>query len=181
METQMATVQVDGTSSVTTTSTDNNGGTIKANGAVSGTFSASSVTQSKTGVFGSTVVDNDSADKALSAGTFAFDNNSPVAKKITTSLSGVSNTVLLSGAGNPGGIRSIHKIESIETLKLTTAIRENRYNEFSGEFDAGYPELSTDNFGSDDAANPTRSVPGELVYRTGAKEPVTDEYKAKTN
>jgi hypothetical protein len=181
MEKKMATVQTDGTSAVTATSTDNNGGTIKANGTVSGTFAASSVTQAKTGVFGSTVVDNDDADKALSAGTFAFNNNNPVGKKVTSSLSGVSNTVLLSGAGNPGGIRSIHKIESIKTRKLTTAIRENRYNEFTGEFDSGYPETSTDNFGTDDAANPTMEVPGELTYRTGAKEPVTDEYKAKTN
>lgn len=177
----MATVQTDGSSAVTSTSTDNNGGTIKANGTLSGTFAASAVTQAKTGVFGSTVVDNDNADKALSAGTFAFNNNNPVGKKVTTSLSGVSNNVLLSGAGNPGGIRSIHKIESIKTRKLTTALRENRYNEVTGEFDAGYPQLSTDNFGSDNAANPTMAVPGELAYKTGAKEPVTDEYKAKTN
>lgn len=188
----MATVQTDGASAVTATSTDNNGGTIKANGTASGTFAASSVTQAKTGVFGSTVVDNNDADKALSAGTFAFNNNNPVGKKVTSSLSGVSNTVLLSGAGNPGGIRSIHKIESVKTRKLTTAIRENRYNEFTGEFDAGYPQLSDDTFYNiaandtstlpvDQAANPTMEVPGELTYRTGAAEPVSDDYKAKTN
>jgi hypothetical protein len=177
----MATVQTDGTSAVTATSTDNNGGTIKANGTVSGTFATSNVTQAKTGVFGSTVVDNDYADKALSAGTFAFNNNNPVGKKVTSSLSGVSNTVLLSGASNPGGIRSIHKIESIKTRKLTTALRNNKWNEVTGEFDSGYPQISDDNFSTDDAANPTMEVPGELVYRTGSKEPVTDEYKAKTN
>lgn len=177
----MATVQTDGTSAVTTTSTDNNGGTIKANGTISGTFTASSVTQAKTGVFGSTVVDNNDADKALSSGTFAFNNNSPVGKKVTSSLSGVANTVLLSGAGNPGGIRSIHKIESIKTRKLTTALRANKYNQVTGEFDAGYPQVVTDSFGTDDAANPTRDFPGELQYMSGSTTPTLDEYKAKTN
>jgi len=190
----MATVQTNGTSPVTSSSTDNNGGTIKANGRSSGTFSASDVTQTKTGIFGSTVIDNDDADKALSTGTFAFNNNKLVGKKVTSSLSGVNNTVLLSGAGNPGGIRSIHKIESIKTRKLTTAIRENKLNQFTGEFDVGFPEVVDDVFYKidsngividnepiDDAANPTREVPGELVYRTGAKQPVTDEYKSKTN
>lgn len=177
----MATVQVDGVSAVTSTSTDNNGGTIKANGTVSGTFAATSVVQEKTGVFASTVIDNDNADKALDSGTFAFDNQRPVGKKVTSSLAGVSNTVLLSGAGNPGGIRSIHKVETVTTRKLTTALRENRYNEVTGEFDAGYPEVVTDTFDSDDAANPTMAVPGELTYKTGAANPVTDEYAAKTN
>lgn len=177
----MATVQTDGVSAVTSTSTDNNGGTIKANGTVAGTFVASSVVQAKTGVFASTVVDNDSADKALDAGTFAFDNQRPVGKKVTSSLSGVNNTVLLSGAGNPGGIRSIHKVETVTTRKLTTALRENRYNEVTGEFDAGYPQVVTDTFDDDDAANPTMAVPGELTYKTGAANPVTDEYAAKTN
>lgn len=31
----------------------------------------------------------------------------------------------------------------------------------------------------DEAANPTREVPGELVYRTSAKLPVEDDYKAR--
>lgn len=177
----MATVQTDGTSAVTSTSTDNNGGTIKANGTMSGTFEASSVVQEQTGVFASTVVDNNDADKALSAGTFAYNNNSPVAKKVTTSLSGVSNTYLRSGAGNPGGLRSIHKIESIKTRKLTTAIRTNKFNEYSGEFESGYPQSSTDSFGTDDAANPTKSVPGELTYKIGKKVPVQADYEAKTN
>ncbi len=177
----MATVQTDGSSAVTSTSTDNNGGTIKANGTVAGTFQASSVVQEQTGVFGSTVVDGNDADKALSAGTFAYNNNDPIAKKVTGSLAGVSNTFLKSGAGNPGGIRSIHKIESIKTRKLTAAIRSNKYNRYTGEFESGYPQSSTDSFGTDDAASPTMSVPGELVYKTGKPVPVQDNYKAKTN
>jgi hypothetical protein len=177
----MSTVQSDGVSSVTAVSTDNNGGTIKANGTVSGTFAASSLTQVDTGVFASTVVDNNDADKALSTGTFAFNNNSPVAKKLTGSLSGVNNDFLLSGASDPNNIQSIHKIESVRTRRLTSAIRQNKWNEYSGEFDSGFPVVAVDNFGADDAANPTRSVPGELVYRTGSPNVVQDNYKKKTS
>jgi hypothetical protein len=178
----MATVQTDGVSVVTPQSTSNDGGTIKANGLVtSGVVSSISTPRSDLGVFGSTVLDNDSADPALSAGVFAYNNQRPVAKKITTSLSTVSNDYLRSTAGNPGGINSIHKIESVTTRKLTTAIRTNKWNEYSGKFDVGFPQVSTDSFGTDDAANPTKSVPGELVYRDGSPTPVTDTYKPKTN
>ena len=84
-------------------------------------------------VFASTVLDNDSADKALSAGTFAYDNQRPVAKKVTTSLSGVSNTVLRSGASQPGLIRSIHRQEKVRTTRLTTAIRAGYWNIYSSK------------------------------------------------
>lgn len=174
--------------------TDNNGGTIKANGTLSGTFESASVVQPKVDVFASTVLDNNDTDKAIGGGTFAFNNNQPIAKKVTKSLSNVQTNVLLSGAGNPGGIRSIHKIESIKTRKLTKALRDGRFNSVDGKFDAGYPEISDDVFYNissggitvdnepiDDAANPTRLVPGELTYRTGSSTPKMDNYKEKTN
>lgn len=176
----MATVQTDGISAVTTTSTDNNGGTVKANGTASGTFAASSVTQAKTGVFGSTVIDNDNADKALGAGTFAFNNNNPVGKKVTSSLSGVSNTVLLSGAGQPGLIRSVHKLEVLRTRRATLAIRGGHFNMYTGKYDGGYPVVAVDSLNTDDAANPTRDFTGELQYMSGSTVPTQDEYKAKT-
>lgn len=193
MEHKMATKQIDGVTDVTPTSTDNNGGTVKANGLVSGTFQATATTQEKTGVFGSTVVDNNSADKALGAGTFAYDNERPVAKKTTTTLAGVAQDFLQSGASAPETIRSIHKIESVRTRKLTTAIRTNKWNEYSGEFDSGYPEVSVDSFGSDNAANPTRETPGELTFigqsvsdgSTSTVDtilvPKNEDYKPKTN
>jgi hypothetical protein len=188
----MATKQIDGISDVTSTSTDNNSGTIKANGSVGGTFETSPTTTEKTGVFGSTVVDNDDADKALSIGSFAFNNERPIAKKTTTSLAGVPENFLQSGACVPGLIKSIHKTESVRTRKLTTAIRENKWNEFSGEFDAGYPQVSLDTFYNiaaddtstlpiDDAANPTRLNPGELVYKDGSPNPINNTYKPKTS
>lgn len=189
----MATKQIDGVSSVTSTSTINNGGVVRMNGATTSDLVRSQSTPTeRVGVFGSTVLDNDSADKALSSGEFAYNNESPVAKKVTSSLAGESNTFLLSGASDPSNVRSIHKLEVVRTRRLTTALRENRFNEVTGEFDSGYPVVAVDNFydistdslvagSTDNAAAPTRNVPGELVYKTGAPNPVTDNYKAKTN
>lgn len=145
------------------------------------------------GVFGSTVLDNNDADKALYAGTFAYNNQKPVAKRITTAISGVSNSVLVSGAAQPSLVQSIHKIqvlgmgyaEGVRTRKLTSAIRAGKWNEYSGEFEAGYPQSSTDVFSlspsyEDVAANPTRAVPGKLTYKTSAPSLVNDSYKEKT-
>lgn len=145
------------------------------------------------GVFGSTALDNNDADKALSAGTFAYNNQKPVAKRITTAISGVSNSVLLSGAAQPSLVQSIHKIqvlgmgyaEGVRTRKLTSAIRAGKWNAYSGEFEAGYPQSSTDVFSlspsyKDMAANPTRAIPGKLTYKTSAPSLVNDSYKEKT-
>ena len=132
------------------------------------------------GVFGSTVLDNNTSDKALSAGIFAYNNSNPISKRVTTTLSTTSNDVLLSGASQPELIQSIHKIETVRTRKLTTAIRENRYNEFTGQFEAGYPQVAVDSFNSDSAANPSRTNPGKLTYKTSSASPVNDSYKEKT-
>jgi hypothetical protein len=178
----MATKQTDGVSDVTTQSTSNNSGVMKANGTVaSGVVSSVGTPRADLGVFGSTVINNDSADPALSSGVFGYNNERPIAKKITTTLSTVDNDYLRSTAGNPGGINSIHKTESATTRKLTTAIRENKWNEYSGKFDLGFPEVVVDSFGNDKAANPTRQSPGQLVYRDGSANPVTDAYKSKTS
>lgn len=145
------------------------------------------------GVFGSTVLDGVNTNKALPGGVFRYDNEQPVAKRISTSLANVNNDVLQSGASQPQLTRSIHKIESVRTRKLTKAIRNNKWNEYSGKFDVGYPEVENDTFynirdlgividGSpiDDAADPTRSVPGELTYKSNSPLPVNDDYTKKT-
>ncbi len=174
----MAIQQVDG-SSVTSSSTNNNHGVAKNIGASASVLETSNLGASNVGVFASTPVDGDDADKALSAGTFAYNNESPVAKRVTTSLSGVSNTTLRSGAAQPGLVRGIHKLEVVRTRRLTTAIRAGYWNIFSGVFSPA-PTVAVDTLATDEAATPTRSVPGELVYKTGAPEPVQDNYKAKT-
>lgn len=175
----MATQQVDG-SAVTSSSTNNNHGVAKNVGSAASVLETSNLGGSNVGVFGSTPVDGDNADKALSGGTFAYNNESPVAKRVSTSLSGVSNTVLRSGAAQPGLVRSIHKLETLRTRRLTTAIRAGYWNIFSGTFSTP-PTVAVDSLATDNAATPTRSVPGSLVYKTGKLAPVQDVYKAKTN
>lgn len=162
----------------------NNGGVIKKAGNVPPTtrFAVSPVVYAnERQVVGSVVVDNNAADKAVTAGVFANKTQKPIAKKVTTVLGGVSNTVLRSGAARPELVKSINKLESVRTRRFTTTIRENKYNRFTNTFDPGYPVVGVDNLGTDNAANPTRSTPGQMVYKLGGKVPVTSNYKPKTN
>lgn len=185
MEIKMATMQVNG-SSVTGNyysggSTNNNKGSIKSNGTVAGNkFGTVATTTPVTGIFGSTVVDNNVADKALTSGVFAYKNNRPVAKKTTTSLAGVPNTILQSGALVPSQIRKVNKIESVTTRKEITGIRAGKYNLITNTWEAGYPAVATDSLGTDEAASPTAAVPGTLVYSMG-KNTVSKNYSSKTN
>jgi hypothetical protein len=174
----MSTLQVSG-GAVTSSSTNNNGGSVL-NGGSSVVLESLDLGYSDVGVFGSSVVDGSYADKALSAGTFSYNNQKPVAKRVTEELSGVANTYLQSGALVPSNIRSIHNIQSVRTRKLTTAIRAGEWNIYSGKFGTD-PVVAVDTFATDEAAAPTRAVPGELVYKTGAPVPVQDDYKKKTN
>lgn len=189
----MATVQKNGSSAVTATSTVNNGGVMTANGTVASNVVRSQATAAaQVGVYANVVVDNADADKALSAGTFAYNNDTPTAPKITTSLAGVTNNFLRSGANDTTNAKSINKLEVVRTRRTTTAIRNNKWNEYSGEWEAGFPSGAVDAFwnistgatsatSTDQAAAPTKSVPGELVYLQGSPIPKLDDYKAKTN
>ena len=189
----MATVQTNGSSAVTSTSTINNGGVMTANGtASSNVVRSQSTAAAQAGVYANTVVNNNDADKALSAGTFAYNNATPTAVKITTTLAGTANDFLRSGANDTDNAKSINKLEVVRTRRTTTAIRNNKWNEYTGEWEAGFPTGVVDQFwnvsagslsatSTDDAAAPTQSVPGELVYLQGSPTPKLDNYKAKTN
>lgn len=161
----------------------NDGGTIKAGGNITDprVASADKVYDGERQVVGSVVVDGVNTDKGVTDGVFAHNNQSPVAKKVTVTLGGVNNAVLRSGAAQPQLVQSINKLNVLRTRRFTTAIRENKYNRYIGRFDAGYPVVAVDNLATDNAANPTRTLPGQLVYKIGAKVPVTSDYKAKTN
>lgn len=188
----MATKQIDGLSDVTATSTKNNSGTIKANGFVSsGVVTNQNTVLQDVDVFGSTVIDNNTADKAIDAGTFAYDNESPISKKLTTSLAGVNTDALATSAGDPSNIRSIHRVEVVRTRRQTSAIRSGNFNIYTGKYDPGFPVNAVDDFydistntlsatSTDDAAAPTREVPGELTYLVGVT-PVNADYPEKTS
>lgn len=174
----MAILQVNG-GAVTSSSTKNDRGSVL-NGGSTSVLANVALGYSDVGVFGSSVSDNNSADKALSSGVFAYNNQSPVAKRLTKKLSTVNNNYLVSGAAVPGNVRSIHKLEVLRTRKTATAIRAGDWNIYTGQFTV-QPDNVIDTLASDNAANPTREVPGELTYKTGAVDPVQDNYKKKTN
>ena len=190
----MATQQING-DPVTVNSTKNNSGTLKANGETSGTFVASPVSTEAVGAFASTVVDGNDADPALSAGTFAYNNQKPVGFKVTDELSGVSNDFLMSAANDPESFKTIHYqqvsesgvfVDGVRTVKTATAIRQGKFDIYSGKFDAGFPVVTEDAFSGadgasgDTAAKVTRQEPGTLVYKLGQPIPVSQEYDEKT-
>jgi len=167
----------------------NNRGTVTRGGSVaSGKLNNVSVARFNTGsVFNSTPIDNASADEALYAGAFAYNNNRPTAQRYTTLISGVSNTILRSGADVPSLIRSIARSETIRTRRTTTAIRAGYFNIYTGLFTTP-PTAGADNWWSisgnatsptstDVAASPSRTTPGRLVYKTSKLNPVIDSYK----
>ena len=170
----------------------NNRGTVTRGGSVaSGKLNNVSVARFNTnGVFNSTPIDNAWADEALAPGTFAYNNNRPTAQRYTTLISGVSNSILLSGANVPSLARSIARSEKIRTRRTTTAIRAGYFNIYTGLFTTP-PTAAVDNWWSisanttsvtstDIAASPTRTVPGRLVYKTGKLNPVVDSYKSES-
>jgi len=181
----MSTQQVNGNPS-TVSSSNNNGGSV-INGGSSTVLNPISLGYSDTGVFGSYVIDGDSADKVLTAGVFSYNNQRPVAKRTTKELAGgVANDVLLSGAAQPGLIRSINKLEVLRTRRLATAIRAGKWNIFKGRFlnnqnqAADNPVVAVDTLEPDTEANVSRTSPGGLVYKTGSPVPFSDQYKPKT-
>jgi hypothetical protein len=183
----MATSQVNG-SSLTDNGfgsfleANNRNGVMRANGtSTSNVLSSVKVVRPIVSSFASTVVDNNSADKAISGGTFAHDHVKPISTLVTSELAGLSNTAIRSPGNDGGNIRSINKLETLRTRRFTTAIRANKYNRFTGAFDSGFPVVATDSLASDVAATPSRSVPGKITYLRGSKTPYNDSYKAKTN
>jgi hypothetical protein len=225
----------------------NNHGTAARVGSSSTNLSNVIVSRPQTVVSASTAIDDAYSDKAVSAGTFKYDNQRPVSMRVSSTISGVSNIVLLSAANNPGQLRSINKRESFKVSKISTAYRNGYWDPYNGKFSAygtysrtgytvtvtaashglvtgdfvkldftsgaatdgsfsvtrvdansftlthtatgsttgnvtviGYAS-STESPGTDTAATPTRSAPGQLTYKLGQPVPVSNnDYKAKT-
>lgn len=188
----MATVQTDGSSAVTKQSTVNNGGTAVNVGSASSVLSNQALGRTNTTVFASTVISDavkDYADPALSSGTFAYNNTSPISTKVTTTLAGsVSNTFLRSGASDLSSRRSIHRQEKVRTNRFSTAFRAGNFNLYTGAYSSvttavdAFWDIANDTTSStstDNAATPTRSTPGELTYKLGQQTPVSTTYSAK--
>lgn len=117
--------------------------------------------------------------KAISGGTFAHNHVKPIAAYVTTERAGVALTSVVSPAGTPALIQSIHKLETVTTNRTAAAFRAG-FNLFTGQF-SGSVTTADDAMGNDVAARPTRSVPGQLVFQIGGQVPASANYKAKTD
>lgn len=177
----MATKQADGTSAVTTTSTRNNRGVIRHGGVIGSTrFIARPIREVQPLMMGNIVWNNADIDVALSSGIYnAQRAGKYVMKKVTTELAGLTKTTLRSGGADFGQRRPIHFIESIRTTFLHSWTWTS--NSEGHPTYTGVKTTTLNNFGTDDAARPSRLVPGELVYKTGRPLPVQDDYKPKND
>lgn len=175
---------------------DNDQGTVRGGGNIGATdkFSADAVSLGVNRQV--TVVSGiNGVESALAAG--AFNSGDQVIRRVTNDIAGVSNNALLSGGSNSANRDfSIKQVRGMSTYYYKTAVRTGAWNVFSGVFspavsvgNTGIWSQATDtdattvaySSGVDNAANPTASIPGELVYRDGSPEPVQDDYAAKTN
>jgi len=121
--------------------------------------------------------------------------NSGIIVRDTTVIAGASNTALEGGASNSAESPSINQLAVLETKLYKTAVRNGQWNPVNGAFS---PAVSVVNSGAysisasadqsttlvsnatDNAANPTQAVPGELVYHYGSgAQPTQDEYEAR--
>lgn len=175
----MSVAQVNG-SAVTSTSTKNDRGVIRRGGNIASTrFTAKNVLGESDYVSsGVKLTTNSGLAKSVSAGTFAvLAVRKYIIRKVTTTLAGVANTVLQSGASDFGNRRAIHKTESARTTFLS-ALSWTADNDGMPTYAFTKSQKNTA-FGNDNAASPTLAVPGELVYIVG-NTPVLDDYAAKT-
>jgi hypothetical protein len=136
----------------------------------------------------------DPANGTLPPSSFNLTNSGMIVRD-TTVIAGAANTALEAGASNSAADPSINQVAVIETKLYKTAFRNNQWNAVSGVFDPAVTvsqqggwniEGGVDNSttlvasGTDNAANPTQAVPGELVYHYGSgAQPTQDEYEAK--
>ncbi len=186
--------QIDGSTDVTSTSTK------LACGAGKGVGTSTLLTNVAPGktigsMYGSKVMEiTNLTMKALSAGTFAY-RVGAVIRRVTASLSGVAKTALVSGAADFGQRRAIHQVVSVRSYLVATAIRAGSWTPYTAKWTTtgsapteqnDFSTMVTTNTSADgggttdEAANPSRSKPGELVYRNGSPEPKQADYSAKT-
>ena len=119
--------------------------------------------------------------KPVSAGVYAsMEAGFYVVRGMCTRIAQTSNTVLNSGASSHFRF-PIKFSESARRLHITA------WNAVTGAPTYGGNRGDSYNYGNidsgtyiDQAAHPSRAVPGELVYRTGDPDPFMDDYKAIT-
>jgi hypothetical protein len=129
--------------------------------------------------------------KAQSGGSLAYNASATEwivrGGNVTTTLGGVANDVLVSAASNRNGVTITDFIGENLKVSRNGLYSDREFNVLAKPSAAMVPGRAkgtgagtTVTLSSDNAAVPTRGVPGELTYHFGAGTgAVTDEYKAR--
>jgi hypothetical protein len=131
--------------------------------------------------FASTVAQTSNVQGLLAGGEFAYDNNKPLIKGYTNSINNFSPAEGINSTGNANSenTSAIHPVSFVRTRLVRTAFRDGRFNNFTGKFDAGYPDVQLDDLLVDVAANPSRAEPGRIHFTYG-KRLISSGYYPKT-
>lgn len=140
---------------------------------------------------GAATTDRVGVDKALSGGTLAYNATATQwimrGGGVTSTLSNVATTALDTTAANWKGVvrDGVHEFGQNAYRQLGTEggtfdMYAKPSTDITPNFTKGAGAGASGTFGTDNAATPTRSIPGELTYHFGGlAAPTTDEYKAK--
>jgi hypothetical protein len=148
---------------------------------------------------GAATTDRAGVAKGVSGGTLAYNAGATEwimrGGNVATTIGGVANTVLVSAGSDVAGAftatrDNVNEINSTRRLGTgaTFDLLAVPSTQITPGFTKGAGAGNAQNFvraddgstaSADNAAAPTRGVPGELTYRFGAPNPTTDEYKAK--
>lgn len=128
-----------------------------------------------------------------SAGTWNFAGGSGVIVKATRYLGGVANDSAVFGASDSANGDSIHQSAVVRNRLYKTAVRAGDWNSYTGSWSSAPTVANTGGYdiaggvdnaptlkasGTDHAANPSSSEPGELQYDLG-QIPVQTGYQPR--
>jgi hypothetical protein len=104
-------------------------------------------------------------------------------RHVASKVNNISNTVLYSGASDKAGRRAINHLAKNHRYDITSIDYKTGIATKGGSAGDAFNYVQVGDgttAATDDAATPTRAIPGELVYMYGALTPKQDDYKAKT-
>jgi len=123
----------------------------------------------------------------------AFNSGLQVIVRAQTTIAGTANLLLEGGSSNSANEAFTPlQLDVLRTYYYKTAVRNNYWNEFTGKWTTSVPSNASsgawniaygvDNSstmrasGVDNAANPTSTEPGELVFLDGSPNPIQTGY-----
>jgi|TARA_B100000029_G_scaffold454121_1_gene480408 hypothetical protein len=183
----MATTTISGSTTRNNGATVLNGGDVDTTNTVTNAVALRSNLDGSPAAYGTKVIAITGVQTSKGSGAIAYQPEAGdpqfLIRGYSTKVNNVSNTVLQSGGSEKAGRRAINALAKTHRYHITSI------NYVTGQATKGGSAGDVSNFvqtgdgstaASDDAANPTRAIPGELVYMHGALTPKQDDYKAKT-